>query len=217
MRTVSILVDAEGAAGKSFGGGSVLASGHTLIEQTAIRGRLRMKSAFVLALFFAAAGIQVVAQDQTAVAAAEAACGPKDVKFDAKQAPIQHPTPQPETGKALVYLVQDMGEVQCTGCALTRAGVDGSWLGANQGSSYFFFTTQPGEHHLCVNWQSRFQYRARAFAMAKFTAEAGKIYYFRVRFFFEKTDYSFDLDSVDSDQGKFLVASSAFSASRPKK
>jgi hypothetical protein len=60
------------------------------------------------------------AQDQAAIAAAEAACGPKDVKFDAKQDPTQHPAPQPDSEKALVYVVQEIGEVQCKGCALTK-------------------------------------------------------------------------------------------------
>src|ERR1019366_9119074 len=34
--------------------------------------------------------------------------------------------------------------------ALTKVGLDGAWVGANQGSSYFFFATTSGEHHLCV-------------------------------------------------------------------
>lgn len=156
------------------------------------------------------------AQDHAAMTAAEAACGPRDVKFDARQDATQHPTPQPDADKALVYVVQEMGEVQCKGCALTRVGLDGVWVGANQGSSYFFFSAEPGERHLCLNWQSRFESHARAFALAEFTAAAGKTYYFRARIFPGRQDYSFDLDLINSDQGKFLVASSAFSNSHPK-
>lgn len=156
------------------------------------------------------------AQDPAAIAAAEAACGPKDVKFDAKQDPTQHPAPQPDADKALVYVVQEMGEEQCKGCALTKVGVDGAWVGANQGSSYFFFSTSPGEHHLCLNWQSRFETLSRAFALADFTGAAGRVYYFRARIFPGHGDYSFDLDLINRDQGKFLVASSAFSNSHPR-
>jgi len=156
------------------------------------------------------------AQDHAAIAAAEAACGPKDVKFDAKQDATQHPAPQPDPDKAVVYVVQEIGEVQCKGCALTKVGLDGTWVGANQGSSYLFFSTDPGEHHLCLNWQSRFETRSRAFALANFTAVAGKVYYFRARIFPGHHDYSFDLDLINSDQGKFLVAISAFSNSHPK-
>jgi hypothetical protein len=117
----------------------------------------------------------------------------------------------------LIYIVQDIGEARCTGCALTKVGLDGTWVGANQGSSYFFFTAEPGEHHLCVNWQSRLKIKSRAFAMTSVTAEAGKIYYFRSRVVFTRADYTFDLDRVNSDQGKFLVALSAFSGSHPRK
>jgi hypothetical protein len=175
-----------------------------------------MKAACLI-LFAASAFAQVMAQDQPATAAAEAACGPKDVKFDAKEDTTQHPTPSPDAGKALVYVVQEIGQLQCKGCALTKVGMDGTWVGANQGSSYFFFEADPGEHHLCLNWQSRLEWRSRAFAMANFTAEAGKAYYFRTRIFPGHYDYSFDLDAVNSDQGKFLVASSAFSVSHPRK
>jgi hypothetical protein len=173
-----------------------------------------MKAALVLLILSAVAAF---AQDQDAIAAAEAACGSKDVKFDARQDTTQHPVPLPDPNKALVYIIQDIGEAQCTGCALTRVGLDGAWVGANQGSSYFSFSAEPGERHLCVNWQSRFEIKSRAFAMANFTAEPGRVYYFRSRVIFTRADYIFDLDPVNSDQGKFLVASSAFSVSHTKK
>ena len=183
-----------------------------------------MKVVLVLILFAASA----FAQDVTAIAAAESACGAKDTNFDVKRDTTQHPTPQPEAGKALVYVVEDMGQCpECTGhgnafftnvsMALTKVGMDGAWMGANHGNSYFFFAVDPGEHHLCINWQSVLQVRSRAFAMANFTAEEGKVYYFRARVFPGKDDYSFDLDLVNSDEGKFLVASSVLSVSHPKK
>jgi len=182
-----------------------------------------MKAALIVLLFAASA----FAQDQSAILAAESACGAKEVKFDAKQATTQHPAPQPEPGKALIYVVEDLG--QCSECtphsiftsvdqALTKVGVDGAWVGANRGSSYLFFAADPGEHHLCINWQSRLEARSRAFAMLNFTAEEGKIYYFRARVFpGQDGDYSFDLDPVNSDQGKYLVAVSASSVSHPKR
>jgi hypothetical protein len=177
-----------------------------------------MKAALVLSLFAASAFAQAPLQNQSLIAASEAACGPKNVKFDAEQDATHHPTPEPETGKALVYVVQDIDEIHCSSCALTKTGLDGSWVGANQGSSYFFFAVTPGEHHLCVNWQSRLEYRSRAFAMANFTADERKTYYFRERFIFvPNTGYSFTLDPINSDEGKYLVATSSFSVSHPKK
>ena len=167
-----------------------------------------MKAALVALLFAASA----FAQDQAAITAAEATCGAKDVKFEAKQDSTQHPTPQPEPGKALVYVFYTDVEY-----ALTKVGMDGAWVGANHGSSYFFFAADRGEHHLCINWQSRLDIRSRALAMASFTAEEGKVYYFRERIFPGAHDYSFDLDSINSDEGKYLVASSPLSVSHPKK
>ena len=167
-----------------------------------------------LVLFFL--GATAIAQDQSAIAAAEAACGPKDVQFDVKADQSQHPVPQPNPGKALVYVVQEFGQVECKGCAVTKIGLDGAWVGANKGNSYIYFSAEPGERHLCMNWQSRFESRARAFAVANFTAEAGKTYYYRARVFPGHLDISFDLDPINSDQGKLLVASSAVSVSTPK-
>jgi hypothetical protein len=183
------------------------------IERHIFERRQSMKSALAVILFAACA----FAQDPTAITAAQSSCGPKDVKFDARQDATQHPIPQPDADKALVYVVQEIGQLKCTGCALTKVAMDGNWMGANQGSSYFSFPADPGEHHLCINWQSRLGWKSRAFALANFTAEPGKVYYFRARIFPGHLDYSFDLDPINSDQGKFLVASSAISVSNPKK
>jgi hypothetical protein len=188
-----------------------------------------MKAAVALSLLAVAlCGISVLAQDPAAKATAEAACGPTNIKFDVKEGAAD-PSPQLRPGKALVYVVEDLGG--CPDCpgqskgfnftntnnALVRVGMDGAWIGANQGSSYFFFSVDPGEHHLCINWQSRLAVRSRAFAMAGFTAEAGRVYYFRERVFPGSADYSFDLDPINSDEGKYLVASSSYSVSRAKK
>ena len=60
-----------------------------------------------------------------------------------------------------------------------RYGVDGAWVGANKGNSYFAVTVDPGVHHLCVSWQSALrQIEEEHVRMAIFTAEAGKVYYF---------------------------------------
>jgi hypothetical protein len=177
-------------------------------------GGIAMKSALTLVLFLAASAF---AQDQAALTAAEATCGPKNVKFDATEDETHHPTPQPEPGKALVYVIQDMGLAQCNDCALTKVGLDGTWMGANQGSSYIFIPAETGERHLCVNWQSRLGWRSHAFGMANFTAEPGHVYYFHTRISVSRSIYDFDLDPVNSDEGKYLVASSAYSVSHPKK
>jgi hypothetical protein len=157
------------------------------------------------------------AQDPAAVSAAEAACGPKGVNFDVKDDNSQHTVGQPEAGKALVYVIQDIGVVKCIGgCITTKIALDGAWVGANHHNSYLSFAVDPGERHLCANWQSHFDL-SRLVALAHFTAEPGRIYYFRTRGFGDKSQALFDLDPIDSDMGKFFVALYPLSVSHPKK
>jgi hypothetical protein len=183
-----------------------------------------MKSVLVVILL----AISAVAQDQAALTTAVANCGPKSVKFDAQQDANHHPTPQPESGKALVYVVEDLG--QCSDCgsgtlsltdvdgAVVKVGIDGNWVGATRGNSYLLVFVDPVDHHMCLNWQSSLQERSRAFAMTSLSAVAGESYYLRARLFpGHSGDYSFDLELVNGDEGKYLVASSAFSVSHPKK
>lgn len=182
-----------------------------------------MKTALAILLLVSSA----LAQDHAAIVAAESACGPAQVSFSAIADGNQHPNPQPDPDKALVFVIGDLG--QCTTCtnnhtiitnvdsAVVKVGVDGSWMGANRGNSYLYFDLTPGEHHLCVNWQSRWSERAHAFAMANLNAEAGKVYYFRARLFPGEADFFLDLDATNSDQGKYLVASTPYSVSHPKK
>ena len=40
------------------------------------------------------------------------------------------------------------------GNTTTRVGLDGIWVGANHGKSYFFVLVNPGDHHLCVAQQT---------------------------------------------------------------
>ena len=60
----------------------------------------------------------------------------------------------------------------------TRAGVDGTWVGANSTKSYFSFALEPGDHRLCTERQSRFKSQLAIFAAASFSAEPGEAYYF---------------------------------------
>jgi hypothetical protein len=149
--------------------------------------------------------------DEAALAKATAACGPDDIKFDVTLAASPQPVPAVESGKALVFMIQEDGG--CGDCyALTKAGLDGAWIGANQGRSYFAFAVTPGQHHLCVRWQSVFS-RGRLAAVASFKAEQGTTYYFRSRVFGE----GLDLDPINSDQGALLVAAYPLSVSHVRK
>ncbi len=165
--------------------------------------------------------VSAFAQQEAPVVAA--ACGPKDVRYEAKLDESQHPPAQPEPGKALVYFIQDIGVTNCIGaCITTRIGLDGAWVGANQRNSYFSVPVEPGEHHVCASPQSRFLPKASAkyagvlLALRHFTAEEGKVYYFRMRSFGAPSQQIFDLDPVDADQAKYLMAYYPLSVAHPK-
>jgi hypothetical protein len=168
-------------------------------------------------LIFALLASPAFAQDSAGTTAALSACGPAKVKFEVT--PDQTPQlSKPPDGKALVYVVEDRGDAAClVGCETIRVGLDGSWTGANQGNTHFSFTVLPGEHHLCANWQSSLKRYSSLHALANFTAEAGKVYYFRTRVLSSKAFDYLDLDTLNSDEGRYLVAASPAVVSHPKK
>lgn len=179
---------------------------------------MKMKSlptVLLTASFFAATPAFGQAPETTLLARA---CGPGRVNFDATADASQHPLAQPQAGKATVYLVGSFFAVDPPAKPLVKVGMDGSWVGAIRGNSYIFFSVEPGDHHICANWQSGILTPSGLFALASFTAEAGKTYYFRARpRNGDNRAYSLDLDPADNDEGQYLVASSAFSKSHPKK
>ena len=174
-----------------------------------------MKAAIVVMLFAAIA----FAQEPSAPAPAGSACGPLGVSFDTETSSAQPPT-QPEPGKALVYVAEDFPTVQPNiGSPRIKVGLDGAWIGATHGRSYLFFSVDPGEHHLCVKWQSSLERFSKLASFAHLTAEPGKTYYYRTRITYSSqwANEYLDLDAVDADEGQYLVASSPLVASHPKK
>src|SRR6516225_6869439 len=119
-----------------------------------------------------------LAKDKRAISRAEVGCGPQDAKFEVKTDESQHPTPTPEDGKALIYVVAD-------GHLTTIFGFDEKWVGAVSsgisGTTYFFVPIDPGEHHVCAMLQSVLQHRGPRVYVHLLKAEPGRIYYFRTR------------------------------------
>jgi Protein of unknown function (DUF2846) len=140
-----------------------------------------------------------------------------DVKTDK-----QHPAaPKPEPGKALVYVVQTMVDAPVIGGtkATTRLGLDGSWIGANHGNSYFFFSVAPGEHSLCTDWQSTFYTRSGLVSATDLDAQAGATYYFRIRVR-DVTNYrngKVDIEPMARSEAKLLLSNSEFATGHAKK
>lgn len=181
-----------------------------------------MKAAFVV-VFLASF---TFAQNPDRVPHAQPACGRLNVDFQIKMDNTQPPDFQPESGKALVYVAEDQ-KFQAAKEVTARIGVDGAWVGATRGNSYIFFSVDPGEHHLCADWRSSFLAAGRLVSLFGFTAEAGRVYYFRVRTTGGPSSLldrsaldesaSLDLDLINSDEGKLLVSTSPHSDSHPKK
>jgi hypothetical protein len=174
-----------------------------------------MKVALVALLAVSAAW----AQDKPMSSAVAPGCGAIDAKFDVKADKAQHPVTQAEAGKAVVYFVEDDTHFQSTPKPTTRIGVDGAWVGANHGNSYFYFTVEPGEHHLCASWQSTVGIGSRnKSAAAHFTAEAGGVYYFSVKnsWLRDSMIMGIDLVPLDSDEGQLLASKFSYSTSHLK-
>jgi hypothetical protein len=174
-----------------------------------------MKSVLVAVLLICSAW----AQDKPTGVAVAPGCGPIDAKFDVKTDKMQHPITAAANGKAVVYFVEDDSHFQSTPKPTTRIGVDGSWVGANHGDSYFYLSVEPGEHHLCASWQSWVGMGSRnKAAAAHFTAEAGGVYYFTVKnsWLHESMIMGIELVPLDSDEGQLLASKFSFSTARAK-
>lgn len=94
------------------------------------------------------------------------ACPTVDVKFSADTDKTTHPTPEPEPGKGLVYILRPtmMGnKIQ------TKLAVDGTWVGVNRGHNYFFLHLDPGDHFFCSKAENK--------SVLALKVEAGKTYF----------------------------------------
>jgi hypothetical protein len=164
----------------------------------------------ILAFFVFA--LPTLAQDSGAAALAAAGCGAPETEFNVKLDKKTHPIPQPELGKATVVVFAQLGSA-CIGCAIASAGIDGSWVGALEHTSYSFFSIAPGDHRVCVELQSSLKRISEMAAAVSLTAEAGNLYYLHVL----PGNNKLLLKPVDPAEGPLLVKSAAFSTATPKK
>jgi hypothetical protein len=175
-----------------------------------------MKRALVFFLLAAPA----FAQNKLTDTALVPACGLDNSKFEVQTAKAQNTSMQADAGTALVVFIEDDSEFASHPAPTTRAGLDGSWIGATHGNSFLSFSVDPGEHHLCASWQtSVILGRGHKTAAAHFTAEAGAVYYFRVKNTWARDVGSpgITLSPLDSDEGQLLTNKYSLSTSHPKK
>lgn len=131
------------------------------------------------ALLAAAALLSLPAFAQAPAPAA--GCGNPATQFDVETDRGLHPSPL-APNKALVFFLEDDSNISGFRNPTVRVGVDGKWVGAAHGTSYFFFYLQPGAHHLCTDWQDAdvFSRKTSTVRTLDFTVEPGKTYYFQV-------------------------------------
>ena len=149
-------------------------------------------------------------------------CGKQDVKFKVVTTQTDSPLPSLDAGKAQIVFLETE---QTDGIALsgveTRPGIDGAWIGATKGNSYFAVAVSTGEHHLCANWQADFAYEWQRTSVAPLNVEPGKVYYYRINITHIRTNeieyHSLDLTPVNEDEGKYLVNSLELARAKPSK
>lgn len=165
--------------------------------------------------------LAVPALAQQPTAPIPAACGSNTTAFEVTVDPSQHTLQQSGAGKALVYFIQDDGPDGNHQHFITKVALDGAWVGAYKNNSYFAVSVEPGVHHVCARVQSKSRI-GDTLALAHFTAEAGKTYYFTTRFpgglnaLYPVPPYLL-LSRLDSDEADYLISLYPLSISHPKK
>jgi hypothetical protein len=167
-----------------------------------------MKSRLLLSLLCLALVSAVQARAKTIL---PDACGDDSVKFDVKTEK-DHPAPVgPAEGKAQIVLIEYQDSMKLP----VRYGLDGAWIGANYGNSYFTVDVLPGVHHLCANMQ--YSHIKNIVDMSTFTAEAGKVYYITANVIFARNvHHKFKLLLESEDVGKYRVKTGEFATWKTK-
>lgn len=179
-----------------------------------------MKAMLVVSLFVLSA-VPALAQDSAMAARTAAGCGSDNPQFDVKTDKSQHPLGQVPDGKALVYIFESEktdADLFKIGAVTIRVGLDGQWIGANHGNTYFYFAVDPGDHNICANWQSSLTRLSKLASAASLTAEPGQSYYFQARVDERSHDTpAIWLEPVDPAEAKILISSASLSTFKAKK
>ncbi len=123
-------------------------------------------------------------------------------------------SPLPAPGKALAYLVQDNSffDKNKKDQPIVKWGVDGDWVGATRHKTYLAISLDPGEHHVCGEWQEPPTIAVVPIdGHLKFTAVAGRTYYFRATNVYQPHSLhaaTLVLSPTSSDSGALLAKQS---------
>ena len=145
------------------------------------------------------------------------ACGNDKIKFDVTTEKNPPAPASPAAGKAQIVFIEDQNKEHNPWHPwdTVRFGMDGAWVGANKGNSYFTLDVAPGLHHLCASWQGGVR-GVESFDLAPVTAEPGKVYYFAAEITESQYYYHFSLSQLNDDQGKYRIKAWKLSTSKPK-
>lgn len=137
-------------------------------------------------------------------------CGSEDVSFTIAKKAHQPVPPGPKEDQAQIVFIENENLVLWPFMnATVRFGIDGSWVGATNGNSYFAVTISPGTHHLCAFW------KRKNLQLTSLAAEPGKIYYFEAQVNVESRDIvGFGLSQLNADEGKYQASNSKLSISK---
>jgi hypothetical protein len=172
------------------------------------------------AVIFLSLALPAFGQSQPSGTAVAPGCGPANIEFDVKTDNKQHPTAQPEGGKAIVYFLQDDADFNSRPRPTTRFGLDGAWVGATHSDSYLYVLVDPGMHHLCASWQGLVVLGPRrGDAALQINVEAGYAYYYRAKNIEDPRTRPAEVifKELDPDEAQLLMSKFSFSTSSPKK
>ena len=178
-----------------------------------------MKSLTVLGTFLLLASF-AAAQQASTVKQAESACGSFHVNFKVDTSAHQHPLAPLMAGKAQVYVIEDWdpSDTGRINRPTIRIGMDGKWMGATQGNAYIFFSAEPGEHHLCVNWKSGLGSSNNLVAVYGFHAKPDQTYYLRASLpRGQGIQFTLTLGPLNIDEARLLLAQYPHAVSTVKK
>jgi hypothetical protein len=149
------------------------------------------------------------AQDTLAVKLAEAACGSFSQSFRGDTSGATSVLAPAQAGKAQVYGIEDWDPIDRgrINRPTVRVGMDGHWMGATQGDSYLYFSADPGQHHLCVNWKSGAGTLKNLAALFELDAKPDQTYYLRASFTrVEGIDFTLRFAPLNIDEARLLLA-----------
>jgi hypothetical protein len=108
------------------------------------------------------------------------ACGKENAQFKVKTEKNAAVPIVADPEKATIVFVESTKGPFGT-APTARFGVDGAWVGADHGLSYFVVTVPPGKHHLCASRQSGVQAEKEDVGIAEVSAAAGEVYYYEFK------------------------------------